>query len=333
MAFTPDTAFEDIEEVGHKAFLLYAFYCKSGSMTNNVVTVGLERAAGFLDVVYENACRLNAKLKKAGWIRQKNGKTILVKGYEHLLKTDENNSSTLSKTPETDKNVSFNQEETDENNSFELAQVGKLTKTTVLPTAENSKTDENNSPKLTKTTVAYKEEPALLNQQEIREEEDKKDISPKGAKIKNFTDSEKAERLFSFWQRRMNSKKSVFTKTRKAKAIDVLQKIGYLDCIRAISGCSTSNWHMGRDPNNQTLYNEFERIFKNLEETEKFISRYFMALALKHNGGNKNAIAIRGNQSNGNASETTNQRREREGRARIDFSRNAKQLLREQGII
>lgn len=159
MAFIPDEAYDDKKEVGEKAFLLFAFYCKHGSMTNNKVTVSLERAADFLGVVYENACRLNAKLKKKGWIIQKNGETTLLKGYGISDIPAENNSPKLTKTTvsddKTDENNSFDDLKTDENVSF--------------PNFDNSKTDENNSPKLTNSSVAYKEEPTPLNQQEEKD--------------------------------------------------------------------------------------------------------------------------------------------------------------------
>ena len=157
MAYTPDKAFDDLEEVGHKAFLLYSFFCKHGSMSNNVVSASLESGAKFVGVVYENACRLSAKLKKAGWIKHKNGKIILIKGYENLLKTDEN---VRKQSKKTDENNSF-QQETDENVSFYEEQ-----KPVEIP-----KTDENNSQKLTKTTVAYKGRTSLSNQQENTERE------------------------------------------------------------------------------------------------------------------------------------------------------------------
>jgi hypothetical protein len=153
MAYIPDIAFTDIEQVGHKAFQLYAFYCKHGSMSNNRVCVSLHKAAQFLGVVYENACRLNATLKKQGWILHEKGDVVLCKGW---IEND------LSKFTKTDKNNSFDNKKltkttvkTDENNSF--------------PSSSKTKTDENNSRKLTKTTVTYKEEPASFNQQEEKD--------------------------------------------------------------------------------------------------------------------------------------------------------------------
>ena len=316
MAYIPDKAFIDIEEVGHKAFLLYSFYCMHGGMNNNVVSVCLEKGAAFVGVVYENACRLSAKLKKAGWIKHKNGKTILVKGFEHLLKTDENDSFNKNPSPGTDKNNSNSDEETDENDSSRSDVTEELTKMTVLENAgnpktdkndsfkqktdeiessENIKTDENDSLKLTKTSVAYKEEPASFNQQEKKKEKDiSVDISKKKKeKFRNFTDGEKAERLFDFWKKRMKSKRHNFTESRKKKAVAILKNIGYMDCLRAIIGCQKSDWHMGRDPNNRTLYNEFERIFDKTESTEKFIARYFQAIIYKgisRNGVNNGTI-------------------------------------------
>ncbi len=117
----------------------------------------------------------------------------------------------------------------------------------------------------------------------LKEEESlkkEKDISIEISQKRNFSNSEKAKRLFLFWQKRMKSKRSIFTKDRKAKAESILQKFSYPECVRAIVGCTKSDWHMGRDPNNQTLYNEFERIFKKPEETEKFIKRYYSWLVL-----------------------------------------------------
>lgn len=124
MAYIPDEAFSDIDEVGQKAFLLFAFYCKHGARTNNRVTVSLEKAGEFLSIAYENACRLNAVLKKKGWIKSTKTETVLLKGW------------------------------TDENVSLEL----------IKTSVEQTQTDENVSSGLTKTSVAYKEEPALLNQ-------------------------------------------------------------------------------------------------------------------------------------------------------------------------
>lgn len=301
MAFTPDRAIEDMEEVGQKAFLLYVFYCKFGSMKNNVVFVGLERCAEFLGVVYENACRTNAVLKRKGWIATKNGKTILLKGFEHLAETDENNSFDANENSKTDENNSSDaankpkltkttvsgNEKTDENNSFESEKD--------LP--EKSKTDENNSFKLTKTTVSlYKDEPAHFNQP--KEEEKKKNISqslPKTVKVKNFTESEKARRLFEFWKTKMNSKRSIFTEKREKAVKTVMKKISYSDCLRAINGCTKNDWNMGKHTDNKTLYNEFERIFKSLENTEKFRGYYFADMTTRQlkKGGKTNAAATK----------------------------------------
>jgi hypothetical protein len=161
MAFIPDKAFEDVEEVGHKAFLLYSFYCKHGSMSKNVVWVSLESGARFLGIVYENVCRLSATLKKKGWIKQQNGKVVLIKGFEHLLKIDDRSNLPDQKTVK--------------NNRFQLI-------TDDFINSVKLKTDEISSQKLSKTTVAYnKEEPAHFNQKEKEKERFQHDRKSKTA--------------------------------------------------------------------------------------------------------------------------------------------------------
>lgn len=116
MAYIPDQAFTDIQEVGHKAFQLFAFYCKHASMSHNQVFVSLESAASFLGLAYENTCRLNAVLKKNRWIQVSNGITTLLKGY---VKTDENISLPPRKPVKKLTKTSVLDVKTDENISFE----------------------------------------------------------------------------------------------------------------------------------------------------------------------------------------------------------------------
>jgi hypothetical protein len=150
MAYIPDAAFADIEEVGWKAFQLYAFYCKHGSMSNNRVKVSLERAAKFLGVSYSNASRCNALLKKSGWLSTENGWLILLKGW-----TGKDAKSTLKKGKKAAANSSLTDEILPETakNSAEISR------------EKETEFAENGNQKLLKTANAYyKEEPALSNQ-------------------------------------------------------------------------------------------------------------------------------------------------------------------------
>lgn len=128
MAYIPDEAIIDSNQVSQTAFRMFCYFCKFGGMNNNRVTVSLESVAEFFGIDYSNACRYNAELKRAGWIVKDRKQTVLIKGFEKLQKT-----SVI--------------EKTDENYSF-----------------QDEKTVKNVSEKLQKTSVAYKEEPALLNQ-------------------------------------------------------------------------------------------------------------------------------------------------------------------------
>lgn len=109
---------------------------------------------------------------------------------------------------------------------------------------------------------------------------------PKGSKTKPRSreqgESEKAKRLFEFWQRKMSSPRSLFSDKRKKLATNALKKYSYRDCLRAIVGCSRSDWHMGRHPENQVFFNEFDLIFRNVEKTEWFIKRFLKAIYSKN---------------------------------------------------
>jgi hypothetical protein len=180
MAFLPDQAIEDLHEVGTKAFTLYAIYCKFGGMKNNRVHVGLKTLSRLLGMSYDRTTGHNATLKRKGWIKTEDNYTILLKGFgltETSVETYDNVSSNLRKrqseltetSVETYDNVSSNLPK----RQSEIPTRAQLTETSV-ETYENvsplipseTPTYENVSPELTKTSVAYKEEPALLNQQE-----------------------------------------------------------------------------------------------------------------------------------------------------------------------
>lgn len=338
MAYNPDKAFDDKDEVGLKAFLLYSFYCKHGGMDNNVVWVSLERAADFLEVVYENACRLNSILKKKGWIKHKNGKTILLKGFEHLSKTDEFNSFNESDVPKTDENDSNHSDKTDEFNSLSENETKKLTKTTVLEesgdakTDENnsfdaekdnfesspkSKTDENNSLKLMKTTVAYKDEPAHLNQQEeilsktkvslkqntlvrlsyLTEKEElelKKQICLK-PKIPPITETEWQNilEIYEDWKTVFGKNNNSRLTVKRARAVlDRLRSSGKYtpaEIKTAIRGCRASPNHNGtREDQGGVVYDDLELICRSDDQIEKMNGYYEASRQLKKGVKNGN---------------------------------------------
>ena len=47
---------------------------------------------------------------------------------------------------------------------------------------------------------------------------------------------------------------------------------GVEDCMRAIDGCASSEWHMGRNPSNKR-YDDLELIFRDQKHVDMFLSR------------------------------------------------------------
>lgn len=77
--------------VSLKAFLLYCFYCKHGSMKKNWIKVSLQKAA---DLLFKgdlsNAAKYHRELVAQKWIAKsaEPGEIILLKGFDFILETD-----------------------------------------------------------------------------------------------------------------------------------------------------------------------------------------------------------------------------------------------------
>jgi hypothetical protein len=93
---------------------------------------------------------------------------------------------------------------------------------------------------------------------------------------KSKTLNEIAEKIFEFWKIKMTHPSAKYGKERAIK-IKARLKEGYTeeDCKDAITGCSMSDYHMGRDFKHNltnTVYDSIDLIFRNGEHIEKFIS-------------------------------------------------------------
>lgn len=328
MAYIPDIAFDDKDEVGQKAFDLFVFYCKHGSMENNRVTVSLESAAKFFGIAYENICRLNAVLKKKEWIILDAGDTVLLKGWtigNINFKSRKNRqklmilSVSMSKT---DDFISFEQVEpskTDENNSFEQAvsktdesisfQPNDVSKTDDFISSEMSKTDESISSeqseecqKLTFSSVSPLEppkgyinysEPALLKP-ENRERESKS----AGANFEPFPETEKLvdrnfrrivdETLFWIQQDKQISRRNFPA----GEWLDVIEKLALenIHCVEGDGGFKDFyQWVEGQD--------WVETVTPKLlmSQIEKYKKRDVIAEKRKRIGGRKDKNGNSGN--------------------------------------
>jgi len=98
----------------------------------------------------------------------------------------------------------------------------------------------------------------------------------KSREDKNKEDIIIVKEIFELWKKILNHKKAKLTNDRITK-IKARLKEGYTEeeCKSAITGCSKSDYHMGRDkksnPSN-TIYNDIELIFRNGGNLERFIS-------------------------------------------------------------
>lgn len=78
--------------------------------------------------------------------------------------------------------------------------------------------------------------------------------------------------IFGYWQKRMESPKSILDDKRK-KAIKAALKLGYTEkqLCEAIRGCSLSPHHMGENERS-TKYNSIDLIFRNADKIDSFIA-------------------------------------------------------------
>lgn len=76
--------------------------------------------------------------------------------------------------------------------------------------------------------------------------------------------------IFEFWQKRMESPRSVLDANRRGLIERALKNYSAADVCKAISGCSKSPHHMGQN-DRKTVYNGLDLILRNSEKIESFI--------------------------------------------------------------
>ena len=91
------------------------------------------------------------------------------------------------------------------------------------------------------------------------------------------------EQLFEFWRTTL-SKKALLSEERRAILAWAILNYGMETCEMAIKGCSISDWHMGRNPNN-VRYDSVELIFRNAEKVEWFVAKFEAAGSPKTTNG------------------------------------------------
>ena len=91
------------------------------------------------------------------------------------------------------------------------------------------------------------------------------------------------EQLFEFWRTTL-SKKALLSEERRAILAWAILNYGMETCEMAIKGCSISDWHMGRNPNN-VRYDSVELIFRNAEKVEGFAEKFKAAGSPKTTNG------------------------------------------------
>ncbi len=84
--------------------------------------------------------------------------------------------------------------------------------------------------------------------------------------------SEDVEKLFIYWRETLG-KKALLSDERRAILAWAILNYGMETCEMAIKGCSFSDWHMGRNPNN-VKYDSIELIFRNSEKVEFFVQKF-----------------------------------------------------------
>ena len=80
------------------------------------------------------------------------------------------------------------------------------------------------------------------------------------------------ETLFAFWLETL-SKKALLSDERRAILAWAILNYGMETCEMAVKGCTMSDWHMGRNPNN-IRYDSVELIFRSAEKVEWFVEKY-----------------------------------------------------------
>ena len=80
------------------------------------------------------------------------------------------------------------------------------------------------------------------------------------------------ETLFAFWREALG-KKALLSDERRAILAWAILNYGMETCEMAIKGCTMSDWHMGRNPNN-IRYDSVELIFRSAEKVEWFVEKF-----------------------------------------------------------
>lgn len=88
----------------------------------------------------------------------------------------------------------------------------------------------------------------------------------------NQVPREDVEKLFEFWRATLG-KKALLSDERRAILAWAILNYGMETCEMAVKGCSLSDWHMGRNPNN-VRYDSIELIFRNSEKVEWFVEKF-----------------------------------------------------------
>ena len=92
--------------------------------------------------------------------------------------------------------------------------------------------------------------------------------------------------VFEYWKKTMNHELSKLDDKRKTKIRKAFE-LGYTeeDLKAAIDGCKKSDWHMGRDKNNNKVYDELELIIRDGAHIDKFIKLAAGSVGRDHSKG------------------------------------------------
>lgn len=101
---------------------------------------------------------------------------------------------------------------------------------------------------------------------ELKEKNNKKE-KPKS----NSKKTDAVQKVFDHWRNVMGHRNAALDGKRKKRMEGWLVHYTVDELCEAITGCTHSDWHMGRDPKNQTKYTGIEHIFKSADNIDKFI--------------------------------------------------------------
>jgi len=80
--------------------------------------------------------------------------------------------------------------------------------------------------------------------------------------------------VFEHWKQTFNKRATTVLDDARAKKISAAVKAyGIETCKQAITGCSLSPWHQGKNPGNKK-YNDITLIFRNADKVEMFLNIY-----------------------------------------------------------